>query len=304
MPASLRTLLVPLDGSALAERALDAAAAIASAAGAAVTALRVHVPIAPLTAPPAELAVGYDLHADTAVREAAERYLADLADRRGVATALEVGTPGAAITEWCAHHHPDLVVMTTHGAGGFMPAWLGSVADHVIRTSGAPVLVMPGDEAHPPAFTPPRTILVPLDGSAHAAAALAPARALGAPFGAALALVRVVPPLVRNDVLDVLAGGVPDRFGIDELTAQAKQELDAVAAELTAGGATVASAEVLVDERIAPALLTHADHVGAQLIAMATHGRGLARVFVGSVADKVLRAAGRPTLVVRPPRAP
>ena len=81
---------------------------------------------------------------------------------------------------------------------------------------------------------------------------------------------------------------------------KAKGDIDAAAAPLRAGGMKV-EATVIVHTNPARALIEHIEQTGADLVAMATHGRGMSRLFVGSVVDKVLRAGGRPSLIMRPP---
>jgi nucleotide-binding universal stress UspA family protein len=95
----------------------------------------------------------------------------------------------------------DLVAMSTHGRSG-VGRWLyGSVADYVLRHSAAPVLLVPAQCERTWLGAPggaiaasPRRVLLPLDGSRRAEAALGPASTLAATLGARLHLVRVVPP--------------------------------------------------------------------------------------------------------------
>ncbi len=118
-------------------------------------------------------------------------------------------------------------------------------------------------------------------------------------YGAALALVRVVAPPLIGDALTAMSSEGLDRFGVDLFAEAAKEDLDESARRLRATGLTVEST-VIVHANPARALLQHIAQTAPDLIAMGTHGRGLSRLFVGSVMDKVLRGSGHPTLIRRP----
>ncbi len=302
----LRTILVPLDGSALAERALPIACDIARRAGGAVHLVRAHVPIAVVGATAEGAIFSQDmLAADDALRQRAQQYIEGVATRVAAEWGLRVspitedGSPAGLITDIAERIGADLVVITTHGAGGFAPDWLGSVADSVIRHSHRPVLALPANDEHlGEAFTP-RKLLVTLDGSDRASAILPIAKDLAVAFGAEIDLVRIVAPYVPGDVVATLAADKPDPFGIDAETVHARKALDDAAAPLVAVGIKVTKT-VRVDLSPTRSLLDHVKETQPDCIAIATQGRGVSRLFVGSVADKLIRSAGRPVLVLRP----
>jgi nucleotide-binding universal stress UspA family protein len=131
-----------------------------------------------------------------------------------------------------------------------------------------------------------KKLLVPLDGSAQAAVALPLARAVARQTGAAQRLLRVVPP-TRADVEDHLHG-------------EARDNLARIAAELAAGDREVDTA-VRHDQNPGAAIVREAGRWPADLIVMATHGRsGLARVLIGSVAQRVVSESPVPVLLLRP----
>ncbi|MGH7619220.1 MAG: universal stress protein [Gemmatimonadaceae bacterium] len=292
-------ILVPLDTSALAERALPSAAAIATAAAATeIRLLLVHEP---------KPSGGYPDAPWNACRSAMERtYLDDkMRDVRAhfsgtVVTQYAVGAPVQTISDIVVATAPDLVVMTTHGRTGLSRAWLGSVADGVMRSVGVPVLMLrPGNPAgaSPGPFS---RVLVPLDGSSAAEGALNMALSL-ASSGATLVLARIVHPIPF-----VLAAG--DGYGMTAVTdpeatgaavAAAKEYLAKVAAGLAQRNVTAVEQHVEVRDQAAPALLALADACKVDLIAIATHGRGSARFILGSVADKVLRGSTIPLVLAR-----
>jgi nucleotide-binding universal stress UspA family protein len=309
-----RKILVPLDGSTFAEHALPLALAIARQSGAAIQLARVH---APSTAIFLGSEVPADLSVETALRD--QQYL-DLMKQTltpttsGPVTAtLLNGIPiGDLLHEQACRSGADLIVMTTHGRGPLSRLWLGSVADWLIRHTDVPVLLVRPQEGAPHFTSAPAVprVLIPLDGTEVAEQILEPAIALGTLLGADFTLLRVITPMLRGNCH--LA--TPETHGealIKQLqTLQAQCRLDAenyverVARRLRAQGLRVRTA-VVVREHPAVAILEQARAEGAGVIAMATHGRGgLARLLMGSVADKVLRGAEVPLLIRRPVSVP
>lgn len=139
-------------------------------------------------------------------------------------------------------------------------------------------------------------ILVPLDGSEFAEAALAHARALAGCTGAEIVLLRVV----SQPMHAYLASDPVLYSSLQEDTAtECEDYLEHVAADLRAEGFRVTTETGTGP--IAETILEFAQAAGADLIAMSTHGRSaLARWFIGSTADKVVRAATLPVLLTRP----
>jgi nucleotide-binding universal stress UspA family protein len=145
-----------------------------------------------------------------------------------------------------------------------------------------------------------RRILVPLDGSDVAEEALGPAAEMARIMGAALTLLRVIEPLplIAPDGL-VYTPPTVDAALMDDLSAQAQTYVDHVAARWQGEGLSV-EVKVMVNDLPTAAILEAAE--AHDLIALATHGRSrVARLFLGSVADKVVRGAPCPVLVVRHP---
>jgi nucleotide-binding universal stress UspA family protein len=303
----LRTLLVPLDGSALAERALPAAFDLARRTGGTVHLVRAHAPLAIIGATTEGLVTQEMLSADDHLRARAKAYVDDVAQRLGkewdvrTVTHVDDGSASGLITDVAEQVLADLIVMTTHGQGGFAPGWLGSVADAVIRHSHRPVLALPEADVPARAAFTPRTILVTLDGSDTSRAIIPAARDLAMAVGARIAIVRVVAPYVPMDAFTTLTADRLDAFSIDMDGELAKREIDAVRADFEKAGVH-ATATVLEELSPTRTLLEHIKASDPDCIAIATQGRGLSRLFVGSVADKLIRNAGRPALVLRPAR--
>ena len=142
-----------------------------------------------------------------------------------------------------------------------------------------------------------RTILVPYDFSEHSRKALETALDLGRRFDSNLHLLHVVnPPSVAHPTIGTAA--TPPASLLADLREAAAKSLDAVAAAIESRPGTV-KAHIAVGGAIAEAIRETAETLGADLIVMGTHGRtGIARVFLGSVAERTLRGAPCPILMV------
>jgi nucleotide-binding universal stress UspA family protein len=296
-------ILVPLDGSTFGEAALSRALALSKRTGAALHLVSVVEPIPALPDDPWE----------EKAKEWSEDYLEEVAERVSVQTGQEVtkgvrsGLVVEAILTEASSCGADLIVMATHGRGALSRAWLGSVADGVMRHAKVPVfLVRPkADEA--PVLEPTlgfHTILVPLDGSELSECALDYATELGELFGSAYHLTRVV-----AYPLDIASPYVPytvqmNQNIVTEAKAAAAEYLETQAERLRWRGLAVTTS-VAVDAQPGRGILSEAEAVGCDLIAMATHGRsGVGRLVLGSAADRVLRGARVPLLLYRPSNVP
>jgi nucleotide-binding universal stress UspA family protein len=295
---AIRTILVPLDGSELAERALPYASALVGAAGARMVLLRA-VSIAPLP--------GFDdWHAQQAASEEARAALEHTAgglrsSGLDVATLVEAGSLAWAIRHAAEDLPADLVVMSTNGHGGLGRWVYGSEVDEVLRLSPVPVFLVPAALRTGWVTAQRRRVLVPLDGSELAEAALGPAVRLTRALGAEMVLLRVVEP-GRPDGVAWMGGlpvVVPADGEFERRSVEARDYLAGVATRAALGG-LVAEKLVEVGDPADLAAAT-ARREGVGLIVMATHGRtGLARLVMGSVASATLQRAGSPVVLVRP----
>lgn len=296
-------LLVPLDGSPLADAALPHAVELARRLGGTLHLVRSHVPAAAIASPPEAAIFIPDPSWDVQLREDTRTWLAQRAQevrkRFDVPTTFElcVGTPVDEIARVAAERRVRAIVCSTHGLGGWAPHWLGSVADGLIRHAPCPVFAM--SEAAVARGDQIRRLLVLLDGSDVSEAIVSHAAWLARAFGAEIELLRVVAPPWVGDSLTALTAGEEDPFGVDAFADAAKRTLEQITSALRQKGFAVQST-VQVHLSPARAILEHVKAKDPDAIALATYGRGLSRLFLGSVADKVLRAGGRPTLLFRP----
>jgi nucleotide-binding universal stress UspA family protein len=286
-------ILVPLDGSPLAERALETALALQQAFPAPTTLLLVRV--APY--PYLQMALESQSPVSSAPmlleseEEAAQAYFHDLLQQprfagRQIQTIVQRGDPSAVICQAAEDRDAHLIVMTTHGRSGIARTLMGSVASAVVRDSHIPVfLVRPTGATLPdPAREAPCTILVPLDGTELAEAVLPAALQLAQALKGTLALLRVVSDTPQAD---------ETRFE------EAHAYLVAVRDRLQHHGGSV----VIHVGRGVPAhqIVTHISELHADLLAFATHARaGLKRVLEGSITESVIQHVSLPVLVVHP----
>ena len=295
-------ILVPLDGSELAEGALPLAAELARRSGARVELVHVHVPISPEPIHVEGLPV-IDEHMRSLRRDHERAYLEGMRARLGpdvAASAVLLDGPVAA--SLAAHARARgawLIVLTTHGRGGLERIWLGSAADELTRVSPVPVLlVRPEHSAAAPRFG---RILVPLDGSQPSEAILEHAAGLARYADAELVLFEAVQPVGAAVWLPAGELSVPAGDLLQRQQETARASLEKAARPLRAAGLRVRT-RLEVAGSVAGAILAAAEAEHADLVALATHGRsGLARAALGSVADKVVRASRTPVLLFRPP---
>ena len=307
-----KRILVPLDGSPRAERAIPVAARLARASGGSVVLLRavsMHIEFWPSLVPEPRLGqtvVDADL-ADT------EKYLAGITTTPvldGIPTEKVAlfGPPASTILSVAHSSHADLIVLCSHGYSGMTRWVLGSVAEKVVRHAPIPVFVLREEGPvpagpHPDASRPLR-VLVPLDGSPLAKTAIEPAAkliaALAAPAQGALHLVRVVKPVASESE-------EKEPEGSEQFLYKARRYLSSTVEHLREGLTAPAVADlelavtwsVAVDTDVAAAIIRVAengeDAEGAgvfgrcDLIAMATHGySGMQRWTMGSITERFL----------------
>lgn len=306
-----RSILVPLDGHTFGEHALPMALSLARRANAPIKLVHVLQPFV-------EVVPEMVAYADTMegeYRREKQEYLdgvvARLREVSEVPVTAELYEGEVVPTLHRVSEDADLMVMTTHGRGPLARFWLGSVADKLVRELRLPLLLLhPGKEApvltHEPTF---RRILVPLDGTELSEQIVPPAREVARLMKAQTKLLRVVRTEVPPDFgYEFNRGYVPSQAGamVAEMeaihttqVADAERYLKGVGTRLSSIGLGVET-KVVFDETPAAAIL-HEATKDVDLVALATHGYGgLKRLWLGSVADKVIRGATVPILVQRP----
>lgn len=295
-------ILVPLDRSGFSEHALPLAVAVAKRSGGTVHLVHVHDAIRPEAVRPAMFV--FETALDSRLVNEERDYIESVARRLGiehgvsVTTALVYGNVAAEIAHYVRRADIDLVVMTTHGRGGFHRAWLGSNTDKLLRRLRVPILLVrpPAAPSQPRAVDAFANVLVAMDGSRVAEAALDSAAELPRTNKARCTLMRVIiAPILTTSTY------VPEQhFDVDVLDAKLDEGSTYLEREARRANDSwpVIERDVIAVFSPAEAILERAAEINADLIVIGTHARGpVARTLLGSVADKVIRGANVPVFV-------
>jgi len=292
-------ILVPLDGSRMAESALPAAAFLAERLHARVTLMHVVEKNAPRE-------VHGQAHLITA--RAATDYLDEISRREfppgtpvdcHVHTA-EVNNVARSIVEHGEELGHDLVIMCSHGRGRALHLFLGSIAQKVIAGDSRPVLITHPDEHGEPRGFSCRTILVPLDGDPEHAQALPVSKELARACQASLHLAMVVPRFANlSGNMTVTGRMLPATTS--RMLDMARQDAEAyskgLADELRDQGFS-ADAHVLRGDP-AKIIVEAANRAPIDLIVLATHGKtGMEAFWAGSVTNKICSQSTAPLLLI------
>ena len=285
-------ILVPLDGSRLAERVLPCATAISNTLlGELVLFRAVSIPADARKAldragiQPETLLDKLEAEADHYLRSVARRLVPD--SQTEIGHMVRRGQPAEAIVEVSRQADVGLIIMASRGHQSVTHRSDSSVAERVMQVAGVPVLMVYSGRACAASEQSAacKRILLPLDGSKMAEKALKPAAALAQALGSELVL---------------FEASVPFLFESSTRAAKrmAQRYLKGVADRLKEQGVR---ASIAVQAGPAAQTITqYARRNHIDLIAMYTHGRkGIARMALGSVADRVLRAGNTPVMMVR-----
>ncbi|HEX5692562.1 MAG TPA: universal stress protein [Roseiflexaceae bacterium] len=305
----MKTIMVPLDGSTLAEHVLPFVRMLAPILGADVSLFHVipemdgmRFQLRDELPDPFASERELRLHSAERLRDNAEGYLVAQVEAMraaGINATFDVrfGAPAQLIVEACERTKPTMVALATHGYSGIKRWALGSIADKLAHAVHVPLLVVRGSEKPHQGERTLKRILVPLDGSELARQALPLAAKLAVTSQAELLLLTVAAPpflgapeLVSptpnyDDMLVALQERLPAELG-DQVATLRDRGVKVVPLACTGFPADVI-VETAQSERV-------------DLVVMATHGySGIKRWTLGSVADKVLHASKTPLLLVR-----
>ncbi|NNJ08745.1 universal stress protein [Chloroflexales bacterium ZM16-3] len=303
-------LLVPLDGSPLAEQAIPLARMLATLAPTSVHLLRV-IPPSVVSSLVRHEAVLLGAAGDTlgdpdeqaeAMQEAlqaeAETYLehqaeAIMAHAKNIDYAVAFGMPAEQIVSAAARYTDSIIVMATHGKGGLLRWALGSVTTRVLQATGHPVLVARGAKTGESPATEPalRRIMVALDGSLTAERALPLATSLARAAHADMLLAQVIDP-VDSPIATLTASEATGR-----LRELAFGYLDRTAEQITRHVGKHVTTTVPVGH-VAEEIVEEAARKHIDMIVIGRHGLGGALpAFLGGTAEKVSQASAVPLLI-------
>jgi nucleotide-binding universal stress UspA family protein len=296
-------VLVPLDGTPFGEHALPLAVAIARRSGAVLRLLHVHSYLKS-TVDPIEIQLnsGFNYW----LKQQRKSYLGEV--RRRIASVSSVaampilhesGEEIASTIGAEANAAADLVVMATHQQRGLRRWWNGGIAASLLRETSVPLLLVRGRNTSPDLTEVPplQRVLIPVDGSTESEEALEPALALGESMDAEYALLRPASD-APNQAWPWNAQ--PNHVYYEAQYAEARKYLRALSRRLGQRDRRVHWRAVREKRSIANAILWHAQTQRSDLIVLATRGRrGVNRWVQPSIADRVIRDAATPILVVR-----
>ena len=278
-----RKILCPIDFSDNSIAALDQAARLARKSDALLYLM--YVEFIPMSSP-AELANYVAVSTEPGklrLEQIARKHLARVRHE----LVVQVGWPAELIERAAQDLDVDLVVMATSGRSGVARFFLGSIAEHVVRTSKRPVLSLgPGA-----ALGALKRILCPVDFDPQSIAALNFGWRLAREYRAALSLLHVV-----------RAPFEPSEVPVEPITPEWEQDARAQLAKVAADNLGAKAKYKLLVRRGNPAgaILEVERELRPDMIVMATHGRGgLSHLVLGSVADRIVRESSVPVLTVR-----
>ncbi len=286
-------ILVPLDGSELAERALPYAAALAPA-------LQRPIVLMIATRTPevwnnVPAAGDYEGKAHAHCVEYLESVRARL-EPPDVRIDVRDGFARDEILHAAHDERASLIVAASHGRSGITRWMYGSTASHLAHQSDVPLLIIGREPLARSTHVSIRRIMVPLDGSTLAEAAIGPALELAAAFEARVTLVRVVPWAVQAYPYVTPSMYPPDLDS--ELESIASAYLTRVRSKLES---SVKIDATLLQGPAAGSLTQFVEDQAIDLVVMTTHARaGLQRAVLGSTADRMLQGHA-PVLLIRPP---
>jgi len=288
-----KRILVPLDGSNLAELALAYAEELAAIFNSEVVLLYVSEP------KESQYRHMQQLYLDGVAKQVRDH----VKERAEVKAIVLPGEPAERIINYARRHKVGLIIMASHGRSGIMPWATGGVANKVLHTTRVLVLLI--KVVKPPQRVPGKhllnRILVPLDGSEAGEAAVPYIQGLIDKLGSEVILFGVV--LAGQHVRTV--GGLdyilyPEQE-LELVKAEAREYLDQVYHRLKGRKGRV-RVELKVGE-VAREIIRFAEETNASLIAISAHGRsGIEKWVFGSIANKILQTSNIPVLVVRAPR--
>lgn len=295
---TIRRILCPVDFSDFSRRALDLAFAVAARSDAEITALHVTATLLPPTAafPDVPAFVPLDPTVIDRLRAELDSFVAPARTPDvPLRTVVQEGAPVTRILKEAKELGADLIVMGTHGVGGFERWVLGSVAEKVLRKAPCPVLTVTKAKAEPFPPDPGRfcEVVCALDLSDGSKETLADAVSMAQAAGAHLTLLHVLEHAPQEEAAVARAGLDLSAFRAERCQ-EARQRLRAFAKDVPCAHDEIVKAGTPSRE-----ILLLAEEREAGLIVVGVHGRFLDLFHFGSTAHHVVRGAACPVLTVR-----
>ncbi len=292
-------ILVPLDGSSLAEDVLGPVESFGRHHGSRVTLLHVVEREAPKT-----------VHGESHLRDVAEAmaYLEAIGESMRAA-GIDVETHvhersvedvPAAIDAHAHEYDADLIAMCKHGRSGIRQRLVGSIAQHILRGGGTPMLLRTPRSSSERSPFELKNVLVPIDFEHNTEAVLDFACGLAVPYKAQLSIMTAVASATEGGTESAVARLLPGAAAAAAAMAyeDAAERLDGEARRLEDGGAMVRT--VLRSEEPFAAILREAADISADIVVLATHARtGFEAWYEGSTAERVISGGEHTLLLLR-----
>ncbi len=289
-------ILVPLDGSKLAEAALPYAEELAAALDSQLILLGV------CRFEESQFSHMYRLYIERTANLARERIEKRYGERgkTRVQSVIVTGKAAEKIITYSEENDVSLVVGTTHTRSGPVGWAIGSIAARLLQQMKRPIMLIRPEPVQPESTTCnlPSKILVPLDGSVAGEVLLRWLEEAAAKLEAEVILLQVVAPGQRVYTIGGLNYFTYPKEQLDSLKGRAKEYLEQASAPLIQSGCKV-RLEVRVGDT-AQEIINTADEIGASLVAISAYGRSAVKgPGFGSVTAKILQAGHTPILVFR-----
>ncbi|MBM3119765.1 MAG: universal stress protein [Chloroflexi bacterium] len=280
-----RKLLVPLDGSRLAEKALPYAKALSKTKGSEIILFTVSTASEQFDRP-------IKAYLDLTAKELKSQKIK-------VSTAVAYGNVAEEIIKFAQKGKIDLIIISTHGHSGIKRWMLGSVALKVLYGTCTPVLLAKS-KAHKISKVKFKKILVPLDGSPFSETSIPYVKELAKGAGSEIILLRVSePPILPADRSPAIKPSWEEYQSM--LMAKIQQQALEYLEKIKAGFETSAIKIQTALGKAADSILQAAQKENVSLIAMTTQGRtGISRWVYGSVANRIVEQSLQPVLLIRP----
>jgi nucleotide-binding universal stress UspA family protein len=298
-----KVIMVPTDGSGFDREAIRVALRIAEQSNAKIRLVRVLASDSFFgTTPEANSPASTEFGQSERTTALSELYALAAECRNEFKPDVTVDLHGGPVADvlqgYAQRHNVDLIVMSTHGRTGVSRLSLGSITDSLIRHTSIPVLVVKTPESYlnPHLGLAFKRIVVPLDGSVLAEQVLPRMMTLAKLESADVLLLQVLVPhsYSQKEMFD------PNLPWWDKDVSLAQAYLYRIASRLRRNGLIVTT-DIVIGENAADAIGDFASREKADLIAIATHGRGgLARILRGSVADAIMHSGKMSMLVLKP----
>lgn len=288
-----KRILVPLDGSKLAELALPYAEELTGVFNSEVVLIGISEP------GESQYSHMYQLYIEK-MAEAVRNRIKKVSPMVIVRPVVLDGRPAEGIIDYAEKNDVSLIIMVSHGRSGIMSWTLGSVANKVLQRTGPPILLIRAKASQLEAGAQGlfNRILVPLDGSDVGEVVLPHVRQLTEKLESEVILLQVVAP---GQHVHTVGGLDYVRFAeqqIESMKVEAKEYLDKVSKRL-AGTKGIMRSEVRVGDT-AHEIIKFADEANIRLVTISSHGRsGIRQWISGSITHKILHAGNTPLLLVK-----